>query len=340
MRDARRRQGSRYGQGSQRRQVALPDLPYSRIIALLAILVLVFALTRCVGAFLNRGSDNAAQTGGGSNQGSTEQTLVSSPDGATPDEASLKALIGDEKANKLLERAKTDPDAYWVASHVDKYAFDGDSVQVKTLKLAADEPAAIRFVRAFPEDYPADAENADPSIAIDDSQLKGTRFDTKVPHYYQWDPRWAQTVYSSTAFGLTGCGPTCMSMVYQGLTGATDKDPYVMSVIAQQGGYMDQYHGTAHAFYVDTADAFGLRCESISVSANNIVSYLQSGHVIIANLVPGHFTTVGHYFVLVGVDSDGKIIINDPYSQVRSMQTWDADLIASESRALYAYSRS
>lgn len=306
---------------------------------LLVILVLVFALSRCVGAFLDRGSGDTAQSDGGSDQGSTEQTLVSSPDGATPDEGSLKALIGDEEANKLLERAKTDPDAYWVASHVDEYAVDGETVQVKMLKLAADEPAAIRFIREFPESYPADTENADPSLAVDDSQIRGTVFDTGVPHYYQWDPRWGQTVFSSTAFGLTGCGPTCMSMVYQGLTGATDKDPYVMSVIAQQGGYMDQYHGTAHAFYVNEAGTFGLSCESIGVSADNIVSSLQSGHLIIANLVPGHFTTVGHYFVLVGVDSDGKIIINDPYSQVRSMQTWDAELIASESRALYAYSR-
>ena len=59
--------------------------------------------------------------------------------------------------------------------------------------------------------------------------------------------------------------------------------------------------------------------------------------MIIANLGPGIFTQNGHYFVLTGVDTDGKIIINDPYSEVRSTQTWDADLIIGETIAFFAF---
>jgi hypothetical protein len=81
-----------------------------------------------------------------------------------------------------------------------------------------------------------------------------------------------------------------------------------------------------------------MNCEMLYPTSEVITDALSSGKVIIANLGPGLFTEHGHFFVLAGLADDGKVIINDPYSVVRSSQTWDADTIANESIALYAFS--
>lgn len=50
---------------------------------------------------------------------------------------------------------------------------------------------------------------------------------------------------------------------------------------------------------------------------------LEGGHVIICLVGPGAFTTDGHFIVIAGMDSDGKLIINDSNSRTRSEKTWD-----------------
>jgi hypothetical protein len=46
----------------------------------------------------------------------------------------------------------------------------------------------------------------------------------------------------------------------------------------------------------------------------------------------GHFTSSGHFIVLRGVTSEGKILVADPASQKRSQQEWDLSLIMNEAR--------
>ena len=36
---------------------------------------------------------------------------------------------------------------------------------------------------------------------------------SQVPLFLQWDSRWGYYVYGSSVMGVTGCGPTCLSMV-------------------------------------------------------------------------------------------------------------------------------
>ena len=268
---------------------------------------------------------------------SAESTTVESPDGAQLQVDELIDIIGEEEAEKLLAQAETNADAYWIASHIEEFEFEGETVEWKILKLAADEPLSLGYVRDFAEKYPQDEADMDPALAMDESYLAGTKFDTGVPHLYQWDRRWGQIIYCSTTFGLTGCGPACMAMVYQGLTGNDDLTPYDMAIRAQEGGYMAQFEGTSTGFFFAEADADGLYCRQIDISADSIRESLYNGEIIIANLGQGYFTIFGHFFVLVGVDENGDIIINDPYSEVRSTQTWDADLIANESIALFAF---
>jgi hypothetical protein len=257
----------------------------------------------------------------------------SNDDGTTPNEDTLVKLLGSDDAAKLLQTASTDSNVYWIASHPEQFATDGDAVQTKLLKLAANEPAASAFLYNWPSQYPASEPNR---VNADLPSEDGSQ--TNVPRLYQWDYRWGYTVYSSTTFALTGCCPTSMAMVYQGLTGNTDITPYDMGALATQGGYESTYNGTDASFLSYAADQLGLTCTELSPAASNLTAPLSAGQVVIVNVGPGDFTTSGHYIVACGLDSDGKVIVNDPYSSVRSNQTWDVDTLVSQAKMFYAFS--
>jgi hypothetical protein len=58
---------------------------------------------------------------------------------------------------------------------------------------------------------------------------------------------------------------------------------------------------------------------------------LASGKLVVALMHPGHFTNSGHFIVLRGVTSDGKILVAGPGNLGRSEQAWDLALILRES---------
>lgn len=68
------------------------------------------------------------------------------------------------------------------------------------------------------------------------------------------------------------------------------------------------------------------------MSAQNIVDALSSGRLVVALMSKGHFTSGGHFIVLRGVTSEGKILMADPASVKRSNQEWDLSLIMEEAR--------
>lgn len=245
------------------------------------------------------------------------------------DEAALQDILGAELTAKLITAAADNDDAAWIAAHPEAYAGDGDSVQFKLLRLAANEPNAVSFVRAFPELYPADT-------AADDRA--GESAGRRTPRLYQWDERWGGTVYCSTAFTLTGCCPTSMAMVYQGLTGKDDKGPHEMGQLAQEYGYMDQYNGTSQSYFAGVAPKLGLRCTSLDVSAQALRDALSRNELVICNVGPGDFTDGGHYLVITGMDEDGKLLINDPFSAMKSDESWDMSTMLAQTKALWAFS--
>lgn len=240
----------------------------------------------------------------------------------------IAIIIGAEFADMLIEEAQTNSEAFWIASHPDEYLEDGPTVRYKLLKLAAKEPEAVSFVREWPEKYCADEADYNED-RIDDSS-------NGVPRFYQWDKRWGYTEYSSTTFALTGCGPTTMAMVYQALTGDTSMDPYTMGVWCVDHGYATAYDGTDSAFFTDGAYELGLSSQQTGTDAYSITQALSSGKLVIANVGPGDFTEGGHYFVITGLNADGTVTINDPYSAVRSARSWDPELIAEQSKAIFA----
>ena len=271
------------------------------------------------------GSDGQGQEGTG------EGTGVQPTDFAMPDRDLLADLIGAELADQLLAEAATNDDLYWIASHPDLFEPEDAYLQGKLIRLATVDPAARDFVRHYPEARPAETAVGPKGSAIPN--------DTRVPHLYQWDQRWGYTTYCSTGFGLTGCNPTAMAMVYQGLTGKNDVSPYDMGQLAQELGYMDEFAGTPYTFLYAAAEHFGISCWAIDGDVDSIRENLQAGNIVVENVGTGYFSRGnGHYIVLTGVDSAGNIIINDPYSAVNSAQSFDPEFLIGEAKGFYAFS--
>ncbi|MBR6484122.1 MAG: hypothetical protein IKT14_03800 [Clostridiales bacterium] len=88
----------------------------------------------------------------------------------------------------------------------------------------------------------------------------------EVPEFYQWDMRWGYKTYGSNLMGLTGCGPTCLSMVAVHLLGDTSMNPAWMADYAMNNGYYD-YEGMSGTCWTLMSDgATGLGLEAIEIT--------------------------------------------------------------------------
>lgn len=158
-----------------------------------------------------------------------------------------------------------------------------------------------------------------------------------VPALYQTDAQWADTRYARDTLRESGCGPTCMAMVYVCLTGRKEMDPVKMCAYSENGGYVDA-GATSWSFMSDGAKGLGLRSKELSADRNVIKNEVSAGHPVIAIMGPGDFTTSGHFIVICGIDEQGKAIIRDPNSEANTNKAWSLDTIISQARNFWAYS--
>ena len=186
--------------------------------------------------------------------------------------------------------------------------------------------------RQFVLDYP---KNKDRTEEIDiSSEVSIGEF----PLFLQWDERWGYETYGNDFLAVTGCGPTCLSMVTCGLTGNSEWNPYKTASFADQSGYYVPGAGSSWDLMENGAAFLGLQVHSISPDAAEITGALQSGMPVICSMRPGDFTTSGHFIVLIGVDDNGKIIVHDPNSRKNSKKSWGIDTLVPQIKGLWAYS--
>ena len=144
--------------------------------------------------------------------------------------------------------------------------------------------------------------------------------------YLQTDPKWAALDYSApgekTTIGASGCGPTAMAMVL-----ATWADPNVNPETecawALAHGYKAPHQGTYYGYFEPAGARYGLEVYRLNYSniyGNSTTTYhaqargaLEEGHLVIACMGKGNWTSSGHYVLVYGIDS-GTVFINDPAS--------------------------
>lgn len=155
-----------------------------------------------------------------------------------------------------------------------------------------------------------------------------------VPLLFQWDERWGYTTYGDELMGLSGCGPTCLSMVCIYLLEDTEYDPRYVADFAQENGYYVPDKGSAWTLISQGGEALGLDVTEIPLDENRIIKNLELGNPIICVMGPGDFTTTGHFIVMTEY-VDGKIKVNDPNSGTRSEKLWEYDAIQDQIRNLW-----
>lgn len=157
----------------------------------------------------------------------------------------------------------------------------------------------------------------------------------RMPYLYQKDQQWSTQRFAGSTIGESGCGPTCMSMVYIYHTGDTSMDPDMMAQLAQNGGFVEDGK-TAWRYLTEGARVLGLNSEELPLMEGTIRGLLEQGTPIICSMLPGDFTTSGHFIVLCGVDEQGGIIIRDPNSEENSNKSWVLSKLMGQMANLWA----
>lgn len=208
-----------------------------------------------------------------------------------------------------------------------KIALNADAVgDTRLLELALREPDAIAYVAGYAE------KNAPKGAsAYGDSASKGY-----YPKLFNWDTRWGYVTYGDGPMGLTGSGPTALSMAYIGLTGKTDQTPDALAKKATENEGVDKVYDTTPEFMVNTAEELGLEVEELSASSENMSENLQSGTAILVQLRERSLTDEAHWALAVGRNLDGSINLYDPTSSAVSEHPWDPNTIASGADVFYA----
>lgn len=170
-----------------------------------------------------------------------------------------------------------------------------------------------------------------------------------IPLFFQFDKRWANHSYAGTTIKIAGCGPSALAMVVVGLTGDTSINPQTMADFSTSRGWAINGAGSSLGLMTTGAREFGLNAEQVSTSSDSIVQNLSQGKVMIVStcykgyntptgVSTGYFTNGGHFIVLTGLTEDGRVKVNDSFSEKKSGETFTPEFISNEIKGAWAYS--
>ena len=135
---------------------------------------------------------------------------------------------------------------------------------------------------------------------------------TGVKGFVYYDQTKYDYPYGDNAIADSGCGPTSFAMVASTLTGRSITPIDAVKWCGNSFYLMGA--GTYWSYFPAAADQFGitLQNEYGAYEIDSVISELKKGRFVISSQGPGRFTKGGHFIVLAGVTSDGKIIVYDP----------------------------
>ena len=133
----------------------------------------------------------------------------------------------------------------------------------------------------------------------------------------------------------SGCGAVCIAMAAKGLVDSYETPSTLFQWAYDTGLYFGD--GLGHEAMSAIATHAGLTGRWLDNKAEPIMDALLAGHPVVAHMGPGTFTKNGHYILLTGVDDEGLIRVNDPYSPERSRQTYPLTLIIREVKTSRAF---
>ena len=233
------------------------------------------------------------------------------------DEKITQAIIGSgEEASEATESAHTE-----ISDDMFMYP---ECLRI----LYQKNPEARAFVLSYPEEK-------DKIYSIDISEYENSK---TVPHFLQWDARWGFLSYGDEYISTAGCGPVCVSMVGYYLTGNADIfSPEKVAAFADNNGYFIKDVGTAWSLMDEGAEYMGLDAEILPLNEGLMAESIQKGKPLILSMGPGAFTSTGHFIVVHGYEN-GRFLINDPNSVIRTQKSWSFSEFSDQVRNIWAYS--
>lgn len=224
----------------------------------------------------------------------------------------------DEVRKKLEEMAGKHREYKDILEHYEDYP-------ETYLAALANNPEMLDYVKGYPD-----------SQGVSDAVLTKAEKKEDYPLFIQWDQRWGYASYGSSSIGISGCGPTCLSMVIYGLTDNELATPDKVARYSEEQGYYIEGTGTSWELMTEGAAAFGVTGTELSLDESSMKQALDAGHPIICAMRAGDFTAAGHFIMIHGYDKKG-FIINDPNSRTRSEKRWTFEELNGQIKNLWTY---
>lgn len=160
----------------------------------------------------------------------------------------------------------------------------------------------------------------------------------RCPLFIQWDERWGYVPYGSSNIGISGCGPTCLSMVIFSMSRDKGATPDMFAQRAMDEGYYVKDVGTAWSFMTDIVGDYGISVNQFgSLKEEAMADRMKDGDLLICAMGPGDFTDQGHFIVISGYSKDG-FLVKDPFSYTNSNREWSYDILSSQIQQIWVYS--
>lgn len=246
---------------------------------------------------------------------------------STCNKASNESAQTDEAFSKASTSEYTNAETKdFITKFAMKHRLNKDAWPEQLLELMEKNPETKIFVLSYPL-------NKDKDFEIDLSESVNS---DEVPLFLQWDQRWGYLEYSGDFMGLTGCGPTCLSMVSIYLLRDEKFTPKYIAEFSERNGYSVPGQGSAWTLISEGGRKLGLDVTEIPFDETRIIRNLEAGNPIICILGPGDFTTSGHFIVMTKC-VDGKIKVNDPNSKANSEQLWDLSDLEHQIKKLWVF---
>lgn len=219
-----------------------------------------------------------------------------------------------------LKQIKTS-DTQYIVKHYSEYPSN-------LIKLALNNEEARSFVKNYLDEI-----NQDHEVILTEEELGGS-----PPLFIQWDNRWGYDDYGNDIIGVSGCGPTAISMVIVGLLHNPNVTPNVISQYAMENGYYNENYGTMWKFMTEAAISYGIHVSEPEINFDIIEKELQEGKWLICSMGPGDFTTSGHFIVVYNLCGD-TVNVNDSNSIINSHKEWKLERILEQAKHIWAYNK-
>ena len=128
-------------------------------------------------------------------------------------------------------------------------------------------------------------------------------------------------------------------MVYAGLTGKTDWNPYDIAKYAERSELYLSGMGTKWELMEIGGRYLGLRVQRVWKDTKAIRNALADGKLLTVRVGKGEFTDGGHFIVVCGIDENDMLTIRDPNSREKSEMLWEFDRIMEQATCWWSFAK-